>query len=71
MSKDTLEGNLKKFQGQIKEQWGKLTDNDLKQVEGRLDLLVGKVQERYGVAKEEASQQVQKWADALKRGLNA
>ncbi len=71
MNKDTLEGNAKVFTGQIKKQWAKLTDNDLEYIKGRLDLLVGKVQERYGIAKEEASEQVQEWADKIKRGLNA
>ncbi len=70
MNKDTLEGNLKMFQGQVKKQWGKLTDTDLNQIAGQLDLLAGKIQERYGIAKEEASKQVEKWADKIQRGLN-
>jgi len=42
----------------IKEQWGKLTDNDLKQLEGHAEQLAGKLQERYGIAREEAERQV-------------
>jgi uncharacterized protein YjbJ (UPF0337 family) len=46
------------FKGKIKEQWGKLTDDDLKKLEGNRDQLAGRVQERYGIAKEEAERQV-------------
>ncbi len=70
MNKDTLEGNLKMFQGQVRKQWGKLTDDDVEKVAGHLDLLTGKVQERYGIAKEEAAKQVQQWANKVQRGLN-
>ena len=71
MNRDTVEGDIKMFVGQVKKQWGKLTDDDLKNVEGRLDLLSGAIQKRYGVAKEEAAKQVQKWADQVKARLNA
>lgn len=71
MNKDTIAGDIKIFTGQVKKQWALLTDDDLKYVEGRLDLLAGQIQKRYGIAKEEASKQVQKWADEAKAGLNA
>ena len=48
MNSDQLKGNWKQLMGDAKKQWGKLTDDDLKQVEGRKDKLVGKIQERYG-----------------------
>jgi len=47
--------------GQAKEQWGKLTDDDLEIVAGRRDQLAGKIQERYGVAKDEAEKQLAEW----------
>ena len=47
--------------GNAKQQWGKLTDDDLKQVEGRKDKLVGKIQERYGSTREEAEKQADDW----------
>ena len=37
---------------------GKLTDDDLKKLEGNRDQLAGRAQERYGIAKEEAERQV-------------
>ncbi|MEX0644032.1 MAG: CsbD family protein [Parvularculaceae bacterium] len=54
---DQLQGQRKQLKGSVKEQWGKLTDDDLSRVEGNYDLLVGKIQERYGVARDEAERQ--------------
>ena len=71
MNKDTIAGDKKMFKGQVKKQWAMLTDNDLKYIEGRLDLLTGQIQKRYGIAKEEASKQVQQWADKAKASLDA
>ena len=61
MNRDQLSGNWKQFKGQVKEQWGKLTDDDLRQVEGRSDQLAGRIQERYGISKEEAERQIHDW----------
>ncbi len=61
MNRDQIEGNWKQLQGKAKQQWGKLTDDDLRKVEGKRDALVGRIQERYGVAKEEAEKQVSNW----------
>jgi uncharacterized protein YjbJ (UPF0337 family) len=58
MNQEQASGNWKIFKGKIKEQWGKLTDDDLKVLEGNRDQLVGSVQKRYGIAKEEAERQV-------------
>ena len=61
MNWDTIEGNWKQVRGQVKEQWGKLTDDDFDVVAGRRDQLAGKIQERYGIAKDEAEKQVSAW----------
>jgi uncharacterized protein YjbJ (UPF0337 family) len=58
MNQEQASGNWKIFKGKVKEQWGKLTDDDLKVLEGNRDQLVGSVQKRYGIAKEEAERQV-------------
>ena len=64
MNEDQLKGNWKQVQGRVKEQWGKLTDDDLTQVNGQRDQLVGKLQEKYGIAKEEAQKQVKEFEGA-------
>ena len=53
-----VEGNWKQFKGKVKEQWGRLTDDQLDVIGGRRDQLIGKVQEAYGVGKEEAERQI-------------
>lgn len=58
MNWDTVKGDWKQFQGKVKEQWGKLTDDDLKRIEGRRDQLAGAIQQRYGIEKDEAEKQV-------------
>ena len=61
MNADTLRGQWKQLKGRAREQWGKLTDDDVDRVEGQADQLIGRVQERYGVAKDEARCQVDTW----------
>jgi uncharacterized protein YjbJ (UPF0337 family) len=58
MNQDQMEGKWKQYKGKVKEQWGKLTDDDLDVISGKRDQLVGKVQERYGVAREQAEKEV-------------
>ena len=61
MNWDQTEGMWKQLKGSVKQQWGKLTDDDLEQARGERDKLVGRIQERYGVAKDEASRQLDEW----------
>ena len=64
MNRDSIEGNWKQLKGMVKEQWGKLTDDDLGVIEGKRDVLVGRIQERYGVTKDEAEKRIKDWQDA-------
>jgi uncharacterized protein YjbJ (UPF0337 family) len=59
MNQDRIEGNWKEFKGKVKEQWGKLTDDDLDVIAGKRDQLLGRIQQRHGVAKDEAERQVE------------
>ena len=59
MNTDQFKGKWVQFKGAVKEKWGKLTDDDLMQVEGNYDKFIGRVQERYGDKKED----VVRWAD--------
>jgi uncharacterized protein YjbJ (UPF0337 family) len=52
MTSDRLAGAWYQIKGKIKEQWGKLLRDDLKQIEGHAEQLVGKLQERYGLPHE-------------------
>ncbi|HEY6716801.1 MAG TPA: CsbD family protein, partial [Reyranella sp.] len=46
---EKIKGSWSQTKGAVKEQWGKLTDDDLLEIEGRRDQLVGKIQTRYGI----------------------
>ena len=58
MASDVLEGKWKQIRGEVKEWWGKLTDDDLDVISGKRDKLVGKLQERYGYAKQRAEDEI-------------
>ncbi|MBC7436542.1 MAG: CsbD family protein [Bdellovibrionales bacterium] len=61
MNQDRIEGNWKQFKGMVKEQWGKLTDDDMDVIAGKRDHLLGRIQERHGLSKDEADVQVKDW----------
>ena len=63
MNWDVVEGKWKQIKGDVKRQWGKLTDDDLDVIEGNRDKLVGKIQESYGIGKDDADRQVNDWCD--------
>jgi len=57
MNNDRMAGNWKQIKGKVKEQWGKLTDDEIDQLEGKSEQLAGKLQEKYGLQREEAERQ--------------
>lgn len=61
MNADQIKGQWQQLKGAAKTQWGKLTDDELLQIEGNADRLVGLVQERYGYAKEQAQDEVDRF----------
>ncbi len=58
MNKDTIEGNWKELKGKIKQQWGKLTDDDIAQINGSYDELEGRIQKAYGYQKEQVEKEI-------------
>jgi len=59
MNKDQVQGKWHQMKGAIREQWGKLTNDDLDQINGNLERLVGLVQERYGYVRDKAEKEVE------------
>jgi uncharacterized protein YjbJ (UPF0337 family) len=51
----------KQAQGKVKQKWGKLTDDDLTQINGQREQLEGLIQERYGWAKDMVRKDVDTW----------
>ncbi len=64
MNSDTLKGQWHQVKGEVKNQWGKLTDSDLDQIEGQSEKLIGKIQERYGYARDRAEREVRDFQTA-------
>jgi uncharacterized protein YjbJ (UPF0337 family) len=58
---EKIKGSWTQTKGAVKEQWGKLSDDDLMEIQGRREQLVGKIQTRYGISHEEAEAQVSGW----------
>ena len=65
MNWDQIQGKWKQMKGSAKQQWGKLTDDDLDMIAGERDKLVGRLQERYGIAREEAQKRADEWSKTL------
>ncbi len=63
MNWDQVKGDWMKFKGKAREQWGKLTDDQLDQIAGKRDQLAGEIQKAYGCSKEEAEQQIKRFED--------
>ena len=58
MNKDILLGKWKQMKGQVKQQWGRLTDDRLDRISGRYEELSGLIQEKYGYTREKAEQEL-------------
>jgi uncharacterized protein YjbJ (UPF0337 family) len=65
MNSDRIAGNWKRIKGKVREQWGRLTDDDLAVAEGKRDQLLGRIQERYGITRERAEQELKAWESRL------
>lgn len=65
MNWDQVKGKWTELQGQARQQWGQLTDDDIAEARGDREELAGKVRQRYGKSKEEAQREVDEWAARL------
>ncbi len=61
MNKEQFKGQWNQIKGKVKEQWGKLTDDDLTFIDGKREQLVGALQKRYGKEKEAIENELKKF----------
>ncbi|MBI3279659.1 MAG: CsbD family protein [Acidobacteria bacterium] len=61
MNWDLFEGKWKQMKGSVRQQWGRLTDDDVEMIGGAKDRLLGRLQERYGWSREEAERNADEW----------
>ncbi len=57
MNEDVFEGLWKQMKGNVREWWGKLTDDDVETIGGKKDKLLGALQEKYGYTRERAEEE--------------
>ena len=70
MNWDQISGKWDQMKGEVKNQWAKLTDDDLMFVKGQKDKLVGKIQERYGMLEDKARKEVEEWVNRANARLD-
>ena len=59
MNTEQFKQSWGQLEGHLQKHWAKLTDDDLRQIEGDLDKFNGAIEKRYGEMKGEGS----RWAD--------
>ena len=65
MNKDTIQGDWNILKGKLKEKWGKLTDDDITQINGKKEELLGKLQTQYGYTKDKAAKELADFQNSL------
>jgi len=55
ITREELKGRWNEIRGRIKEKWGQLTDDELRQAEGNTDQLIGLIQRKTGEGREQIS----------------
>ena len=63
-TKDILHGKWHELKGKVRQQWGKLTDDDLTRMSGKTEELAGVLQQRYGYGKDQAEDEIHKWLNS-------
>lgn len=58
MNWDSIQGKWQEYKGQVKQKWGKLTDNDLTIIDGKRDVLAGRLLAMYGNSKERIEKEI-------------
>lgn len=65
MNREQMAGNWRVMRGKVREQWGRLTNDDLDVIQGKHDQLVGKIQQRYGKQRDQVERDVDRWLDTV------
>jgi len=63
MNEDILKGQWKELKGRVRRRWGKITVDDMAQIQGDREVLAGKIQERYGRSREQVEEELDRWLE--------
>ena len=58
-----IKGDWNIIKGKLKQQWARLTDDDLQYLDGKQDELVGRIQKRTGETREAVEDAIRKFHD--------
>jgi uncharacterized protein YjbJ (UPF0337 family) len=61
MNWDEIEANWLKVKGEIKERWGRLTDDDIDIIAGKREKLAAEIQRKYAIAEDEANEEIEEF----------
>jgi uncharacterized protein YjbJ (UPF0337 family) len=64
MNPDILRGRWNQLKGEIRSRWGKLTDDDMTQIQGEAEKMIGKLQERYGYKRDQAEKELNEFLNS-------
>lgn len=65
MNEQILKGKWHQVKGNVKENWGRLTDDDIEMLLGEGEQLAGRLQERYGYSRQRAEREVNRFMDSF------
>jgi uncharacterized protein YjbJ (UPF0337 family) len=64
MNTDILKGKWNQMKGTVRTRWGKITDDDVAQIQGDVEKMIGKLQERYGYNRQQAEKELNDFLSA-------
>jgi uncharacterized protein YjbJ (UPF0337 family) len=71
VNQDILEGKWHELKGLVRQQWGKLTDDDVERLSGKMEELSGILQQKYGYSKIDADKAIDAWVAEAEKKLHA
>lgn len=63
MNREIIKGNWTEIKGKLKQQWGKLTDDEVTQMHGTYEELAGRLQKLYGYQTDEAHKEIERFLE--------
>ncbi len=70
MNERKIKDNWQQLKGQIRKEWGNLTDNDIDKGKGDIQQLIGTISERSGTAKEKIEEKFDQMVSELRGNSN-
>ena len=68
MNEDIIKGSWKEIKGKVKQEWSKITDDQIGKMQGSYTELEGALQKSYGYEREHAKKEIDAFIDKNKLG---